>query len=65
MVNLADEPLKKVTLNLYDADVTELAQRYGWGWSEQVRRLVRRYLVNLKQVERAIDAEPIYLGDPE
>lgn len=40
----ADEPLKKVTLNLYVADVETMERLHGWGWSEIVRQLIRRYL---------------------
>lgn len=37
----ASEPLIKVTLNLYERDVTDLRNLYGWGWSEIVRGWVR------------------------
>lgn len=38
------EPLRKVTLNLYDADVTAMATFYGHGWSEQIRNLVHQHI---------------------
>lgn len=38
------DPLKKVTLNLYHDDVIKLQTRYGYGWSEKVRELVREKL---------------------
>lgn len=40
----ADEPIKKVTLNLYEKDVKRLYELFGWGWSEIVRRWVRNNL---------------------
>lgn len=47
MPNHADEPLRKTTLNLYEADIDRLKRKYGWGWSEEVRRMVRRRLNEL------------------
>jgi hypothetical protein len=41
-MNEADEPLRKVTLNLYRADVEWLEKKFGFGWTEQVRLAVRR-----------------------
>lgn len=43
----ADEPLQKITLNLYEADVKALESYYGRGWSEQVRSLVRDHTFKL------------------
>lgn len=38
------EPLTKVTINLYTADVEELRKSHGHGWSVAVRDAVRRGL---------------------
>lgn len=38
------EPLRKVTLNLFDADVEDLGLLHGHGWSTIVRDLVRDYV---------------------
>lgn len=43
----ADDPLQKVTLNLYEADVKALAAYYGHGWSEQIRQLVHSHAQNI------------------
>ena len=40
----SDEPLQKVTLNLYEADVASLEAYYGHGWSEQVRQVVSAHV---------------------
>lgn len=40
----ADEPLAKCWINLYEQDKRWLFRRYGNGWSEQVRRLVRVHI---------------------
>lgn len=34
----SDEPLRKVTLNLYEADCAWLEKTYGHGWTERVRQ---------------------------
>lgn len=39
----ADDPLRKVTINLYDLDVAALESYYGQGWSVQVRQLVHTH----------------------
>lgn len=45
----SDEPLRKVTLNLYEADCTFLASYLGHGWSEQIRTLVHAYAQGLQE----------------
>jgi hypothetical protein len=40
----ADEPLTKITLNLYSSDVEWLKKRFGREWAEVVRREVRAYI---------------------
>lgn len=34
----SDEPLRKVTLNLYESDCAWLEREYGHGWTERVRQ---------------------------
>lgn len=41
--------LRKITLNLFDADVEELSRIYGYGWSERVREMIHQYLKNRKE----------------
>lgn len=43
----SDDPLQKITLNLYEADVAALEAYYGRGWSEQVRALVHDHAYKL------------------
>lgn len=40
-----DAPLRKVTLNLYDADCDALAEYYGRGWTEQVRQVIHSHTI--------------------
>jgi hypothetical protein len=34
----SDEPLRKVTLNLYEADCQWMEREYGRGWTERLRQ---------------------------
>ena len=34
----SDDPLRRVTLNLYEADCVWLEKTYGRGWTERVRQ---------------------------
>ena len=40
----SDEPIRKVTLNLYVYDILWLEQHDGRGWTETVRNLVRQHI---------------------
>jgi hypothetical protein len=37
-------PLRRLNINLYDADCREMERLYGRGWSEKVRALVREHV---------------------
>jgi len=47
-----EAPLRKVTLNLFEADCAALEKHYGWGWSETVRTLVQGHAATLKPTPR-------------
>lgn len=34
----SDDPLRKVTLNLYEADCQWFQREYGHGWTERIRQ---------------------------
>lgn len=60
MPNLpTDEPLTKVTLNLFTKDLAELKRREGYGWTGVVRSLVRRHLKKSDEASITIDGEVI------
>lgn len=40
----ADAPLRRITLNLYEADAVAMENYYGHGWSIEVRRLVYEHI---------------------
>lgn len=46
------EELKKVTLNLYAEDVKFFERRFGYGWSVELRRIMRREVRNCKVRDR-------------
>lgn len=47
-----DEPLRKVTMNFFAADVLWLERRYGRGWTEVIRDLVRKHRKEKDRVDR-------------
>ena len=49
MINLAEEPLTRVTLNLFAADVDWLHENIGPGWTKMVRDLVRDAITAYKE----------------
>lgn len=40
----ADDPLQRVTLNLYTTDVAAMKSLYGQGWTVQIRQLVNDHI---------------------
>lgn len=44
-----NEPLRKITLNLYLRDVERLVARFGHGWSIALRDQVRRWLKEMEK----------------
>jgi hypothetical protein len=49
---MQSERLKKVTLNLYEDDVSFFEERFGYGWSVELRRIMRREVVNYQKRDR-------------
>jgi hypothetical protein len=45
-----DEPIQKVTLNLFTSDIDWLKRHHGQGWTTYIRELVR---VKIKEQQRA------------
>lgn len=48
MPKTADEPLKKITINLFHSDYLFLTQRYGVGYQELVRQFIREKCEELR-----------------
>ena len=61
----SDDPLRRVTLNLYDADVQWLIKAYGHGWTERIRQHIRQEVYNRQYEGRMMKAVPtaLTLGD--
>lgn len=60
----SDDPLRRVTLNLYEADCAKLESAVGPGWTERVRQVVHEYCETIRIVKltRRSDA-PKLIGD--
>lgn len=48
-----NDSLVKVCFNLNADDVEWFKRRYGWGWSEQIRYLMRRERKELEKVDNS------------
>lgn len=51
MSNFAEEPLTKVTLNLFSKDVKFLQEHFGQGYSVEIRKIVRKKVMEMKRGE--------------
>lgn len=51
----ADEALAKITLNIYAKDLEKLKRRFSSGYTEAVRRIVRKWI---RDTERYEEDEP-------
>lgn len=60
MAPRSDEPLRKVTLNLFEADCVFLESTYGHGWTERIRQHIHSE-VTLRQATAR--KRKIFLGD--
>lgn len=48
MINQAEEPLTRVTMNFFESDIVWLKQNFGEGWTKQIREMTRYCIENLK-----------------
>lgn len=55
MPNRPIEAYTKVTLNLYASDVAAFKQRYGFGFSEQIRNVVHLNVQDWARQKRVMD----------
>lgn len=54
IAHLAEEPLTKVTLNLFTRDVEDMKRIHGHGYTEVIRRLLRQHL-NIRRQREALE----------
>ena len=47
----SDEPLRKVTLNLYEADCAWMEREYGRGWTERLRQMLHHEVLKRTTIE--------------
>lgn len=55
----SERPLRRSTLNLFAEDCVYMANRYGRGWTEQVRELLHRQIMR-----QQLEDEDWETGDP-
>jgi hypothetical protein len=55
MPTLPDDPLRKVTLNLYEADVVWFERVYGQGWTVRIRDHIHNEVTIRKEHKNAMD----------
>lgn len=51
-MRMADAPLKKITINIYEDDYQFLIERYGQGYQELVRRFIQEKCKEVRQDDR-------------
>lgn len=52
----SDDPLRKVTINLYDSDVRWMEKEYGHGWSERLRQDLHYKVIEQRKFKPIADA---------
>lgn len=58
----SDDPLRRVTLNLYEADCQWLERTYGHGWTERVRQHIHSEVIK-RQAFRQLTQPRRTIGD--
>jgi hypothetical protein len=48
MSNFADQPLKKITINIFESDYQFLIERYGSGYQLLVRKFIQEKCREMK-----------------
>lgn len=51
MPKVADEPLRRVTLNLFEADCLWLEATYGQGWTTRIRQHIHSLVTDRTSTE--------------
>lgn len=57
MANYAEEPVLKITLNLFKKDVDWFREKYPTGWSKRLREAVRHQINEEKKFQECICQE--------
>ncbi len=48
----SDDPLRRCTLNLYEADCAAMELAFGHGWTTQVREWIHEKAYSIRKYER-------------
>ena len=54
----SDDPLRRITIHLYESDCQWFEQHYGYGWTERIRQHIHSEVI-----KRQTPTKPIKLGD--
>lgn len=54
----SDDPLRKCTLNLYEADCAWLERTYGHGWTERVRQHIHNEVIKRQTSATVLPPSP-------
>lgn len=55
----SDDPLRKITLNLYEADCVWLEQTYGRGWTERIRQHIQHTVRERQRADKITSQRPL------
>lgn len=59
----SDDPLRRITLNLYESDCQWLEKEYGHGWTERIRQHIHSEVVKRQTVTTQRKPRRLTLGD--
>jgi hypothetical protein len=59
MTDVLQEPVSRVNIKIYASDLKYLQLEIGYGWTTQIRLLIREYIIQLKaELERDKEHNP-------
>ena len=57
MRKASDEPLRKITMSLFERDVDLLQKVHGWGYSTVIRAIVRAHCLAIRERQKETEYE--------
>lgn len=61
----SDDPLRRVTLNLYESDCLWLSAHYGHGWTERIRQHIHAEVEKRSYINKYGSTPQRTIGDLE
>lgn len=59
----SDDPLRRVTLNLYEADCIAMERWHGQGWTTRIREIIHNRVEDTNRIGTTVMPRPRTLGD--